>query len=69
MKISINKHLSFCENSRPLIIAEISCNHKGDKKNFLHKIVPPAMGFKELDKILNHLTVACWTGVDTLLLH
>ncbi len=38
MKISINKHLSFCENSRPLIIAEISCNHKGDKKNFLQHI-------------------------------
>lgn len=38
MKIPINKNLSFCKNSRPLIIAEISCNHKGDKKNFLNHI-------------------------------
>ena len=38
MKIFINKNLSFCQNSRPLIIAEISCNHKGNKKNFLQHI-------------------------------
>ena len=38
-------------------------------KNFSHKIVPPAMGLKGLVKTLNHLTVACWTGVDTLPLH
>ena len=37
--------------------------------NFSHKIVPPAMGLKGLVKTLNHLTVACWTGVDTLPLH
>ena len=38
-------------------------------KNFSNKIVPPAMGLKGLDKTLNHLSEACWTGVDTLHLH
>tara|TARA_B100001057_G_scaffold234218_1_gene234541 strand:- start:23528 stop:24568 length:1041 start_codon:yes stop_codon:yes gene_type:complete len=38
MKIKINNKLSFCQNQRPLIIAEISCNHKGDKKFFLQHI-------------------------------
>ena len=38
MKIFVSKNLSFSKNSRPLIIAEISCNHKGDKQNFLQHI-------------------------------
>ena len=38
MKIFVSKNLSFSKNSRPLIIAEISCNHKGDKRNFLQHI-------------------------------
>lgn len=38
MKIKINKNLFFSDNLRPLIIAEISCNHKGNKKNFLQHI-------------------------------
>ena len=38
-------------------------------KKFSYKIILPAMELKGLDKTLNHLTEACWTGVDTLHLH
>ena len=34
MKIKINKKLEISDKSRPLIIAEISANHCGDKKIF-----------------------------------
>ena len=34
MKIKINKKLEISNKSRPLIIAEISANHCGDKKIF-----------------------------------
>ena len=34
MKIKINDKLQINEKSSPLIIAEISANHCGDKKNF-----------------------------------
>ena len=38
MKIKINKKLEISNKSRPLIIAEISANHCGDKKKFLDLI-------------------------------
>ena len=38
MKVKINKKLEISNKSRPLIIAEISANHCGNKKKFLNLI-------------------------------
>ena len=37
-KIKINNKLSFSQNYPPLIIAEISCNHGGNKNNLIKHI-------------------------------
>ena len=38
MKIKLNKKIIFNDNSVPLLIAEISANHNGNKKRFLNHI-------------------------------
>ncbi len=38
MKIKINNSISFGNSEKPIIIAEISANHSGKKKNFLELI-------------------------------
>lgn len=51
MIIKLNKNLSFSNNSRPLIIAEISGNHCGKKKLFLQHIVSAKKSGADLIKI------------------
>ena len=38
MEISVTKKISIGKKKRPLIIAEISGNHNGDKKSFWHTL-------------------------------
>lgn len=51
MKIKINKDISITNNSRPLIIAEISANHCGSKKKFIEHIKSAAKCGADLIKI------------------
>ena len=51
MKIKINKNISFDYNKRPLIIAEISGNHAGNKKKFLKLILNAHKNGADLVKI------------------
>lgn len=51
MKIKINKKISFDTSKRPLIIAEISGNHNGNKKLFLKHIKEAATNGADLVKI------------------
>ena len=51
MKVKINKNISFDYNKRPLIIAEISGNHGGNKKKFLKLILNAHNNGADLVKI------------------
>ena len=51
MKIKISKKVVISEKSRPKIIAEISCNHNGNKKLFLKHIEEAAKNGADLVKI------------------
>ena len=51
MKIKIKNSLEFNNNSRPLIIAEISGNHSGNKKKFLRLIKEAYKAGADLVKI------------------
>jgi sialic acid synthase SpsE len=51
MTIKINKNLKIDNNSRTLIIAEISANHCGSKKNFLKHILKAKQNGADLVKI------------------
>ena len=51
MKIKIKNSLEFNNNSRPLIIAEISGNHSGNKKKFLKLIKEAYKSGADLVKI------------------
>lgn len=51
MNIKINKNLTFKNNQQPLIVAEISGNHKGKKSLFLRHIVQAAKNGADLIKI------------------
>ena len=51
MKIKINKNISFDYNKRPLVIAEISGNHAGNKKKFLDLILAASKNGADLVKI------------------
>ncbi len=51
MKISVTKKISIGKKKRPLIIAEISGNHNGDKKSFLAHIKSAKRAGADLVKI------------------
>lgn len=51
MKIKINKDIYFDYNKRPLVIAEISGNHAGNKKKFLNLILTASKNGADLVKI------------------
>ena len=51
MKIKIKNSIEFNNNSRPLIIAEISGNHSGNKKKFLKLIKEAYIAGADLVKI------------------
>jgi len=51
MKIKISKKLSISNNSKPLIVAEISANHCGNKKIFLKHVEKAADSGADLIKI------------------
>lgn len=51
MKIKINKDISFDYDKRPLVIAEISGNHAGNKKKFLNLILTASKNGADLVKI------------------
>ena len=51
MKIKIKNSVAFNNNTRPLIIAEISGNHSGSKKKFLHLIKEAYKAGADLVKI------------------
>lgn len=51
MEIKLNKKVSFSYKNRPLIIAEISGNHSGNKKKFLKLIKEAFDGGADLVKI------------------
>ena len=51
MKIKINQKINFDTNKRPLIVAEISGNHNGSKRNFLNHIKQAAINGADLIKI------------------
>lgn len=51
MKIKINNKLNISINSRPLVVAEISGNHNGNKKNFLNHIRFAAKNGADMIKI------------------
>ena len=51
MKIKINKNISFDYSKRPLVIAEISGNHGGNKKKFLNLILAASKNGADLVKI------------------
>ena len=51
MKSNISNILNIKKNSRPLIIAEISGNHNGNKRNFLKHIKIAKKGGADLIKI------------------
>lgn len=51
MKIKLKNNLIISKKSRPLIIAEISGNHNGDKKLFLKHIIKAAKNGADLVKI------------------
>ena len=51
MKININKKLAISNKTRPLLIAEISGNHNGNKKTFLNHIKVAAKNGADMIKI------------------
>lgn len=51
MKIKINNNLIVSNNSKPLLIAEISANHNGSKKKFLNHILQAKQNGADLVKI------------------
>ncbi len=51
MKIKINNNLVVSNNSKPLLIAEISANHGGSKKKFLNHILQAKQNGADLVKI------------------
>ena len=51
MKIRINKKLTIDTKKPPLIVAEISANHNGSKKNFLKLIKQASMSGADIVKI------------------
>lgn len=51
MKIEINKEIQISDKSKPLIIAEISGNHNGSKKNLLNHIKIAAKSGADFVKI------------------
>ena len=51
MKIKIDKNFSFDYKKKPLIIAEISGNHAGNKKKFLNLIIKASQNGVDLVKI------------------
>ena len=51
MKIKIDKNFSFDYKKKPLIIAEISGNHAGNKKKFLNLIIKASQNGADLVKI------------------
>ena len=53
MEIIINKKVKISNNQRPLIVAEISANHCGNKKKFISHIKKAASSGADLIKIMN----------------
>ncbi len=51
MKITLKKKIQISSNSKPIVIAEISGNHSGNKKNFLKHIVSASKNGADLVKI------------------
>ena len=51
MRIKIDKKITIANNLRPVIVAEISCNHNGNKKLFLKHIKDAAQNGADLIKI------------------
>ena len=51
MIIKINKKLKIGPSLKPLLIAEISANHAGSKKNFLKHIIKAKQSGADLVKI------------------
>ena len=51
MRIKIDKKIVISSEERPVIVAEISCNHNGSKKLFLKHIREAAKNGADLIKI------------------
>ena len=51
MNININKNLNIGQNKRTILIAEISANHCGSKKNFLNHIIMAKKSGADIVKI------------------
>lgn len=51
MRIKIDKKITIADNVKPVIVAEISCNHNGSKKLFLRHIKEAAKNGADLIKI------------------
>ena len=51
MEIKINNNIKLCQNSKPLIIAEVSANHCGSKQKFLKHILTAKKCGADLVKI------------------
>lgn len=50
-EIKINNKIKISNSDRPKIVAEISCNHNGNKKNFLNHIIQSNKAGADLIKI------------------